>query len=260
MPACAKGTPVFANAGSFGSGLFLAALVLVLLGGVLLLVARLLFAGTGRRVRSCFWARSLNAVQGKLRARRPGWSAGGISAGQVGDCILYGGMISALCMLAWCRLPSLHSYDTCMEPVSCRAHRGTSGQKYRETYLPPFGVFFVSRIFLSKFWDKMLWHLWIGRARHPGPGPNDLDIEVFNAGGFLTLGDYAFETDAGFLAVIEHRLIPARIRHEWARLRRAGIWSVWSPANQDFGHVGHAGVGLICLKGCLPLFLHRVGL
>ena len=119
---------------------------------------------------------------------------------------------------------------------------------------PPFGVFFVSRTPLSKFWGKMLWHLWIGRARHPGPGPNDLDIEVFIVGGFLTHGDYALETDAGFLAVVEHRLIPARVRNEWARLRRAGIWSVWSPANQDSGHVGHAGVGLISLKGA-PLSL-----
>ena len=45
--------PFLANAGSFWSGLFLAALVLVLLGGALLLVVELLFAGTGWRVR--FW-------------------------------------------------------------------------------------------------------------------------------------------------------------------------------------------------------------
>ena len=115
----------------------------------------------------------------------------------------------------------------------------------------------MSRITLSRFWEKMLWHLWIGRARHPGPGPNDLDIEIFNVGRFLTHGDYALETDTGFLAVIEHRLIPARVRNEWARRRRTGIWSVWCPANQDSGHLGHAGVGLIRLKGAplsLPTF------
>ena len=49
--------------------------------------------------------------------------------------------------------------------------------------------------------------------------------------------------------MVEHRLIAARVRNVWARLRRAGIWSVWSPANQDSSHVGHAGVGFISLKG-----------
>ena len=76
LPTCVQGSPVLAGAGFLWSGLFLAALVLVLLGGVLLLVARLLFAGPGRRVRFCFWARSLDAMQGKFRARRPGRSLG----------------------------------------------------------------------------------------------------------------------------------------------------------------------------------------
>ena len=74
----------------------------------------------------------------------------------------------------------------------------------------------------------MLWHLWIGRARHPGPSLTNLDIEVFNIGGFLTHGDYALDTDASFLALVEHRLVPAGARSEGARLRRAGLASVWS--------------------------------
>ena len=54
--------------------------------------------------------------------------------------------------------------------------------------------------------------MWIGRARHPGPCSNNLHVEVFNSGGFLTHGDYALETDADFLAVVDHRLGPARAR------------------------------------------------
>ena len=67
-------------------------------------------------------------------------------------------------------------------------------------------------------------------------------------GGWLTHGDTALETTADFLAVSEHRLIPARVRCEWAELRRKGIHSVWAPASQEGSHVGHAGVGVVSLK------------
>ena len=43
----------------------------------------------------------------------------------------------------------------------------------------------------------------------------------------------ALETDVDFLAVVEHRLVPARVRGEWARLRAKGASSVWSPASQE---------------------------
>ena len=69
---------------------------------------------------------------------------------------------------------------------------------------------------------------------------------------FLTHGDHALETDAGFL-VIEHWSVPAGVRNAWAGLRRTGIRSVWAPADQESGHVGHAG-GLVCLEGA-PLSL-----
>ena len=46
-----------------------------------------------------------------------------------------------------------------------------------------------------------------------------------------------------FLAVVEHRLIPARVRREWASLRRNWLATVWAPASQDTSHVGNAGVG-----------------
>ena len=50
-----------------------------------------------------------------------------------------------------------------------------------------------------------------------------------------------------FLAVVEHRLIRARVRSEWSRLRV--LSSMWAPASQDSSHVGNAGALL-----ALPTF------
>ena len=104
---------------------------------------------------------------------------------------------------------------------------------------------------------KILWYLWIGRARHPAPPSNNLDVEVFNVGGFLTHGDHVLDTDADFVAVVEHRLVPARARSEGKRLLLAGVRSVWAPASLEGRHVGHAGVGVVSLRGApisLPTF------
>ena len=60
-----------------------------------------------------------------------------------------------------------------------------------------------------------------------------------------------------FLSVVEHRLIPARVRSEWDGLRRKFLASVWAPACQDSSHVGNAGVGVISMRGApiaLPSF------
>ena len=74
----------------------------------------------------------------------------------------------------------------------------------------------------------------MGRARHPGPSDfRGINLEAFNVGGWLTHGDLALYTKADFLAVSEHRLIPARIRGVWAELRRKGMHSVWSSASQE---------------------------
>ena len=100
----------------------------------------------------------------------------------------------------------------------------------------------------------MLWLLWVGRARHPGPFSGSVSTEVFNVGGWLTHGDPALETCVDFLAVVEHRLVPARVRGEWARLRARGASSIWSLASQESSHVGHGGVGVISLRGA-PLSL-----
>ena len=105
----------------------------------------------------------------------------------------------------------------------------------------------------------ILWHLWIGRARHPGPASlhRYVGVEFLNVGGWLTYGDLALEVGVDFLAVAEHRLIPARIRSEWSRLKGKGLASIWAPACQESSHVGNAGVGVISLRGAplaLPTF------
>ena len=57
--------------------------------------------------------------------------------------------------------------------------------------------------------------------------------------------------------MVEHRLVPARVRSEWSRHRMKGIGSVWAPASQESSHVGHAGVGVVSLKGA-PLSLPTI--
>ena len=71
-------------------------------------------------------------------------------------------------------------------------------------------------------------------------------VEVFNIGGWLTHGDYAWNVDVDFIWVVERRSIPAKVRHAWSRLRKDGIHSVWSPASQKH-QVGQAGVGIVSL-------------
>ena len=87
--------------------------------------------------------------------------------------------------------------------------------------------------------------------------PGSVGIEVFNVGGWLTNGDFAAETNADFLCVTEHRLVSARARSEWRRLRDRSIPSIWSLASQELSVVGNAGVGEVSLKGApsaLPTF------
>ena len=67
--------------------------------------------------------------------------------------------------------------------------------------------------------------------------------------GGLLMGTFALDTSANFLAISEHRLIPARVRCNGLRLGVEEIHSVWSPASQEGSHVGHAGVGIVSLKG-----------
>ena len=65
------------------------------------------------------------------------------------------------------------------------------------------------------------------------------------------------DTDVDFLAVVEHRLIPARVRSEWSRLKMKNLASTCSPASQVSSHVGNAGVGVVSLRSAplsLPTF------
>ena len=125
-------------------------------------------------------------------------------------------------------------------------------QNLRKTSFSPLFVFLLSRMSGFLWCGVVLWHLWIGSARHPGPGSAPFLIEVLNVGGWLALG-----AEVDFLAVVEHRLIPARVRGEWARLRCKSLASTWAPASQDASHVGHAGVGVVSLCGA-PLSLPSI--
>ena len=145
--------------------------------------------------------------------------------------------------------------------VFLRGHMGGSAGKIivRPQFHPLLKVFFlVSKRTLYIFWEVVVWMLHIGRARHPGPGrrcfiPGQLSLEFANIGGWLTYGDLAMDSCAQFLAVAEHRLIPARARSVGHQLRRAGFHSVWAPACQDT-ILGDAGVGVVSLGGA-PLTL-----
>ena len=70
----------------------------------------------------------------------------------------------------------------------------------------------------------------IGRARHPGPctssDPSGFSIEFLNVGGWLSRGDLALESTAHFLAIAEHRLVPAQARTVTTQLRQARRSSV----------------------------------
>ena len=155
--------------------------------------------------------------------------------------------------------PSLHGYDACMVYWTNGALRRNCRLKQHETSFFPCLVFLFSRNSRKRYWGSVLWHLWIGRAKHAWPPSlsRQVGIEFFYVGSWLTHGDLALEVKVNFLAVAEHRLIPARVRSEWSRLRKKGLASVWAPASQDSSHVGNAGVGVVSLRGApisLPIF------
>ena len=137
---------------------------------------------------------------------------------------------------------------------------GSSWQKQYKTRYSPLLVgfllpytFLISKRSLRLFWGLLIWMLSIGRARHPGPGtssyPPGFSIEFLNVGGWLSRGDLALESSAHFLAIAEHRLVPARARAVTTQLRQARRSSVWAPSCQDVTPGGHAGVGVISLHG-----------
>ena len=153
-------------------------------------------------------------------------------------------------MLPFVGRPTLHSYDACTVYRVHRASRRDCRQKHGKTSFSPKKVFLFSRNSPKRFWGLILWYLWIGRVKNPGPGsPHPLAVVVLNVGGWLTHGDLA-------LAVTEHRLILARVRREWARLRCKGVASIWAPASQDSSHVGNAGVGIVSHSHAVLCTMH----
>ena len=95
-----------------------------------------------------------------------------------------------------------------------------------------------------------------GILGHP-PCPVRLILSSLMLGVGLPMVTLPLEVEVDFLAVAEHRLIPARVRSEWSRLRKKGLASVWAPASQESSHVGNAGVGVVSLRGApisLPTF------
>ena len=89
------------------------------------------------------------------------------------------------------------------------------------------------------------------------PCPDMLLLSFFMLWGWLTHGDFALEVGVDFLAVAEHRLIPARVRSEWSRLKVKGLASIWARACQ--GYVGNAGVGVISMRGAPLASLITIG-
>ena len=155
-------------------------------------------------------------------------------------------------MLALAGQPTLHGYYACMVYGAKGALRRNCRLKQRKTSFSPYWVFLFSRNPTKRFWVLIFWHFWAGRARHPGPPsqPRHVSFEFHNVGGWLTHGDLALGAGVDFLAIVEHRLIPARVRSGWSRLREKGMASVWAPVSQDSSHVGNAGVGVVSMRVC----------
>ena len=84
--------------------------------------------------------------------------------------------------LVWIGLPSLLNSDAYFVFWITGASWVNGMRKNQKTLFSPFLFFglLISCISFFRFWRKILWCLWIGRARHPGPPSNNLDVEVFN--------------------------------------------------------------------------------
>ena len=85
-----------------------------------------------------------------------------------------------LYVLALVRLPSLHGCYACTVYWAKGALGEIAGKIC--VRFSPVRVFLFSRNSLERCWVQVLWHLWIGRARKPGLGPQHVVVDVFNVG------------------------------------------------------------------------------
>ena len=118
--------------------------------------------------------------------------------------------------------------------------------------------------------EQVRWHLWIGRARHPGPSTCPFAIEVFNVGRWLTHGDLSLEAQVDFVAVVEHGFFrvgfvvggPGSGVRVWLLFGRRPLRTVSMPtfATAHFKGFFDNGLAIRCM---LPLsavrFMHLVG-
>ena len=160
-------------------------------------------------------------------------------------------------MLVLAGRPSLRCYYACMVLWVKGAFWRNCRQFLCKTSFSRFRVLLCGRN--SSFWWRgaPVWHLSIGGARHPGPDTACL------------VGINRCSTTAKKSTSVSKTKSPcgshpptlktstARVRSEWARLRRKGLAIVWAPASQDISHVDHAGVGVGRLRSApvsLPTF------
>ena len=236
LPTCAKGLPVSVHAGLEGLVWYSGGILWFLLGMGLMLLAFLALVGLWHRKSRYFWVKLLCSHQGAClslcHAREtpgvhtgPGFGVLGFLGWFLGYCWGFWGLkgnrgkMHGMLVGVW--PPSLSDDDACLVSWSYWVIEGNNGRPQCETSFPfplprgKTGVFLVSRDCYETFLGEILWLLWIGRARHPGPVCEGvLSLEALNVGGWLTHGDAALGTSADFLAVSEHRLIPARVRSE----------------------------------------------
>ena len=193
LPTCAQGlsVPVMGN---FGYGIFWVFWLLFCVlcaGGLLALLVSLLHTGLGFLWCASCWTRPCGVVQWGHYL----WNHGR-ECQAAHKIAFYSGVRDVFIrwkpyMLALMGRPSLHGDHACMVYWIQGAPRRNCRQKYSETSFSPLRVFLISRNSRERFWGLVFWHLWIGRARHPGP----LLLLLVWALRFLMLG-------AGLLMVI----------------------------------------------------------
>ena len=151
-------------------------------------------------------------------------------------------------MLALVGRPSLHGDYAWMVYWDKGALRRNCRQKQYKTSFSPYWVFLFSRNPTKSFWGLIFWAGGQDILLHP-PSPNMLAWNFIMLVAGLLMVILLLVLVLIFLLLLSiEKLIPARVRSEWSRLRGKGISSVWAPASQVSSHVGNAGlVSSVCV-------------